>query len=93
VLFRYAVQSMDPADITHSRQTYRLELSASVSLLDMNPTFSKTQTVTLVVNNGCALDEMTIVTGITDYTYYINENTEKGTWTQGVLPKPKNMQW
>jgi hypothetical protein len=36
---------------------------------------------------------MTIVTGITDYTYYINENTELNTWTYGTTPKPKVMSW
>ena len=84
---------MDAADISNSRQIYKLELTASVSSLDMNPPFTKTQPVNLIVDNGCALDSMTIVTGITDYTYYINENTEKGTWAQGVLPKPKDMKW
>lgn len=59
----------------------------------MNPVFTKTQTVNLIVDNACTTDEMTIVTSISDYTYYINENTEKGTWAQGVLPKPKDMKW
>lgn len=36
---------------------------------------------------------MTVVTSISDYTYYINENTEKGTWVQGILPKPKVKTW
>jgi hypothetical protein len=59
----------------------------------MNPVFTKTQTINLIVDNACTTDEMTIVTSIADYTYYINENTEKGTWVQGVLPKPKDMKW
>jgi len=46
----------------------------------MNPVLTKTQTVNLIVDNECEHDEMTITQSITDYTYYINENTEKGSW-------------
>ena len=36
---------------------------------------------------------MSIITSITDYTYYINENTEKGTWVKGQTPKPLDKKW
>ena len=54
--FRYEVQSNDPADLTHSRQTYELELTASTSVADMNPIYQKTHKITLIVNNGCLND-------------------------------------
>ena len=78
--FRYEIQTNDPLDITHTRQIYKLELTASISSADMNPILQKTQVVELIVENGCLNDQMTVVTSISDYTYYINENTEKGTW-------------
>jgi len=59
----------------------------------MNPVLTKTQTVNLIVDNECQNDEMTITQSITDYTYYIKENTEKGTWAYGTTPKPKDMKW
>lgn len=74
------MQSSDPKDINGTRQIYKLELTSSISNSDMNPIFQKTQVVNLIVENGCLLDQMTVVTSITDYTYYINENTEKDTW-------------
>jgi len=33
------------------------------------------------------------VTPISDYTYYINENTERNVWNYGTTPKPKDMKW
>ena len=93
VNFRYEVYSNDPLDINNTRQFYKLELTGSISTTDMNPPFSKTSTVNLVVENGCLLDTMTIVTPITDYTYYINENTELNAWAFGTVPKPKDMKW
>lgn len=91
--FRYEVYTNDPLDINHTRQIYKLELTGSIASTDMNPVLTKTHTVNLIVDNACQTDEMTIVDSITDYTYYINENTEKGTWVQGVLPKPKDKKW
>lgn len=91
--FRYEVYTNDPLDITHTRQTYKLELTGTIASTDMNPVLTKTHTVVLKVDNACQTDEMTIVTTITDYTYYMGENTEKDTWVQGVLPKPKDMKW
>ena len=46
----------------------------------MNPPIQKIASVNLIVSNGCLNDQMSVITGITDYTYYINENTEKDTW-------------
>lgn len=91
--FRYEVYTNDPKDINHTRQIYKLELTASIASTDMNPVLTKTQTVNLIVDNQCTNDEMTITQSITDYTYYIDENTEKGTWQQGNTPKPKDMKW
>jgi len=59
----------------------------------MNPILQKTQVVNLIVENNCLNDAMTVVTSISDYTYYINENTEKGSWLTGGTPKPKVMTW
>lgn len=87
---------MNAADLTHSRQTYKLELTGSISNTDMSPAFTKTQTVNLEVTNCCAVDEMSVVTSISDYTYYINEDTEKDVWSKGTgIPKTVtwNPQW
>jgi hypothetical protein len=59
----------------------------------MNPPLIKTNVVDLNVRNGCLDDQMTIVTSITDYTYYINENSEINVWNYGTTPKPKDMKW
>jgi len=59
----------------------------------MNPPLIKTQTVNLIVRNGCLTDVVSIDTTISDYTYYINENTEKNDWAYGTTPKPKDMKW
>jgi hypothetical protein len=72
---------------------YKLELTGSISTTDMNPPLIKTNVVELLVRNGCLDDQMTIVTSIEDYTYYINENTEIDVWNFGTEPKPKDMQW
>jgi hypothetical protein len=45
--------------------------------------------VTLVVNNCCLNDQLSVLTGISNYVYYINENSEYGTWVQGNTPIPK----
>jgi hypothetical protein len=74
------VYTNDPKDINNTRQIYKLELTGSIASTDMNPVLTKTQTVNLIVDNECQNDEMTVTQSITDYTYYINENTEKGTW-------------
>jgi hypothetical protein len=50
----------------------------------MNPVFQKAHAFTLFVDNGCLNDQMTVLSGITDYTYYINENTEKPAFVQGI---------
>jgi len=96
--FRYEVYSNELADLTHSRQSYKLQLTATVGTSDMNPAYSETQTVNLAVVNCCASDKMTVVTGISpsDYVYYINEDTEKNVWAQGTnIPKVKTWtpQW
>jgi hypothetical protein len=59
----------------------------------MNPPLIKTQVVNLIVKNNCVNDTITIVNPISDYTYYINENSERNVWNYGTTPKPKNMQW
>ena len=41
-LFRFEVYSKDPADLTNSRQGYKLELTGSIASTDMNPVFKKT---------------------------------------------------
>lgn len=41
-MFRFEVYSNDLADLTHSRQTYKLELTGSIASTDMNPVFKKT---------------------------------------------------
>lgn len=91
--FRFEVQSSNGIDLTNARQTYEIHLTASVPSTDMSPPFSKTQVVKLNAKNDCLADEMTVLSGITDYTYYINENTEKDVWTFGTTPKPKVMTW
>ncbi len=58
--FRYEVYTNDPKDINHTRQIYKLELTASIASTDMNPVLTKTQTVNLIVDNQCTNDEMTI---------------------------------
>lgn len=91
--FRFEIYSDDTIDLDTLRQNYELRLTASVALTDMNPAYSSTQTVSLIVLNNCLHDEMTVVTGISDYTYYINENTEKGVWDPSINPIPKVMTW
>jgi hypothetical protein len=54
------VYTNDPKDINHTRQIYKLELTASIASTDMNPVLTKTQTVNLIVDNQCTNDEMTI---------------------------------
>jgi hypothetical protein len=93
VEFRYEIYTDDPLNIDHTRQFYKLELTGTISKLDMNPQLIRTHVVNLVVENNCLHDEITIVTSIDDYTYYIGENTERDVWNYGTLPKPKNMQW
>lgn len=36
---------------------------------------------------------MTIVTSISDFTYYINENTQLNVWDYGTMPKPLVKTW
>jgi len=111
-VFRFEIQSnntMDlsgvvlnssaPTNITvDTRQTYVLQLTASVSSDDMDPPFRKTSEIWLDVNNYCLQDVVTPVNSIDDYVYYINENTEINVWndhTLGVspLPRPKVVNW
>jgi hypothetical protein len=92
-LFRFEIQSSDAIDFSSARQFYTLQLTASISSSDMNPPFSKTQTFNLTADSACLGDQVTVLTGIADYTYYINENTEKGTWVYGLTPKPKLVVW
>lgn len=48
----------------------------------------------MIVNNSCSGDLSSVLTaGITDYVYYINENTEYGSWVNGNTPKPKAQTW
>ena len=57
--FRYEVRSDDERHITSDRQVYILELTGTTSTADMNPPFSETHVVTLVVNHGCDNDVIT----------------------------------
>ena len=57
--FRFEIFSNDPLDITHSRQLYKLELTATISTTDMDPPFTATQVIDLEINNGCLADVMT----------------------------------
>jgi hypothetical protein len=61
----------------------------------MNPIFTKTQTVNLIVVDCCPSDTMQVNDdgGIADYVYYINENTEKDVWDFGTTPVPKVKTW
>lgn len=43
-----------------------------------------------MIDNGCLLDEIAIVTDIADYIYYINEDTYEPDFIQGVaIPQDK----
>jgi hypothetical protein len=111
-VFRFEIQSnntMDlsgvvlnssaPTNITvDTRQTYVLQLTASVSSDDMDPPFRKTSEIWLDVNNYCLQDVVTPVNSIDDYVYYINENTEINVWNDHTLggsplPRPKVVNW
>ena len=91
-IFRWEIYSNNPLDIDGIRQLYYLELTASISIDDMNPVYSDTQTITLIVQNGCLNDYITNTgdydgvyttsngkipdNSANEYIYYINEATQ-----------------
>ena len=87
---RFEVYSADPDDIDTTRQFYVIQLTASVSLTDMDPIFEDTLQFNLYLANGCLADEITIQTDIDDYIYYINEDTYEPDFIQGTdIPQDK----
>ena len=66
-----------------------IELTGEILLTDMNPTYSETQKIELVVTNDCLTDTITLQDStFTDYIYYINENTDEPAFSYGPI-KPK----
>ena len=81
------MQSDDLIDPDTARQTYTIELTASISNTDMNPIYTQTETFELKIVNNCPSDVLTnLVNSFTDYdgcasppceyTYYIGEHTD-----------------
>ena len=89
---RFELYSEDPNDIDNTRQFYVIQLTASVSISDMNPIFEDTLQFNLILQNGCLDDEITITTDIDDYIYYIAEDTYEPDFIQGS-DKPQDKQW
>ena len=53
---RFELYSEDPNDIDNTRQFYVIQLTASVSISDMNPIFEDTLQFNLILENGCLND-------------------------------------
>ena len=64
------------------RQTYTVEVTGTILLTDMSPTFSDVWKFDLEVADLCPQDELTIIDStFADYIYYIHEDTTSGTLT------------
>jgi hypothetical protein len=75
----YSNKLIDP---NTERQTYVIELTGSILLTDMNPTYTEVQKFTIVIVNTCPDDVLTNVRHtFVDYIYYIGENTETNVYT------------
>ena len=64
--------------MTSAYNTYNIELVASNRLADTDPVVTWTQTITVIINDGCNDDVLLLVssTFLATYDYYIDENTE-----------------
>ena len=57
--------------------TYTIELTGSTRIEDTNPVISTTSTFTVVVEDGCALDVLTLVGSLNDnYVYYFDVDSD-----------------
>ena len=74
------MQSTDTIDLTSTRQTYTIELTASNAITDMSPILSETQTFTVTVVDTCPTDDLSAIsnTFTSTYLYYIDEDTDEG---------------
>ena len=77
--FRFELFSNDPLDITHSRQLYILELTATISTTDMNPAFSWTKVIDVEIDNGCLADQMTNTGDWVDGSAGVSDGVTSGT--------------
>ena len=81
-------QSDDLIDLDTARQTYEIELTASISIADMNPIYTESQKFELKIVNDCTSDTLTrleesfttfdgcVSPPCNEYTYYIGEHTD-----------------
>ena len=74
---RFEVFSEDLADLTATYHTYTIELTATTLTTYQNPIVMHTQKITVIVKNGCLLDEVSVVssTWVNPITFYLGGET------------------
>jgi hypothetical protein len=55
---------------------YNVVVTAAVTSNHQAGGFTKTQTIKLTVQNGCATDNINFATAITDFNYYLGVNSD-----------------
>lgn len=71
----FVIYTTDENDLTTNYQTYEIELTGAVAIADQSPVISHTQTITLIVDNGCVDTDVVTLSGSTTipatFTYYL----------------------
>jgi hypothetical protein len=89
---RFEIYSTDIEDVTTKRLTYKIQLKGSISKEQQPSGFEGTLSFNLIVTNDCLTDKITTHSVISDYIYYLNEDTYAPDFVKG-LAIPQDKQW